>query len=189
MSDTLPTRISLAEIEKKKDEFPMYAVLPIPPFGENVPFETIGRSTFKKYIRQTYDRLQSRNELPASGYCTHIPFVILQNCKEPYVVRTENEPKKTPVNALIKPGTSLSKPANIANENVTNMSKSVPNVLTKSNVKSSDIAPSYSEYTIDLLLILINRIRVLSHRKIGTPDILSIFSVFTHKCSTPPLYK
>lgn len=139
MSDILPTRISLAEIEKKKDEIPIYAVLPIPPFGDKVPFETIGRTTFKKFIRQTYDRLQSRNELPASGYCTHIPFVILPNCKEPYVVRMKNEPSKTPANALIKPGTSLSKPANIMNENVVN--------VTKSNVKTSDNAPTHSEYT------------------------------------------
>lgn len=141
MSDfnSLPIRISMTDIEKKMDEFPIYAVLPIPQFGENVPFETIGRTTFKKYIRQSYDRLQSRNELPASGYCTHIPFVISQNCKEPYVVRAKKDPNKTPVNALIKPGTSLSKAPSISNENVTN--------VTKNNAKSSDTAPSHSEYS------------------------------------------
>lgn len=137
----MPTRISLAEIEKRKDEIPIYAVLPIPPFGENVPFETIGRTTFKKYVRQTYDRLQSRNELPASGYCTHIPFIILQNCKEPYVVRIKNEPNKTAANALINSGISLAKPVNVANENVAN--------VTKNNVKSTVIAPPHSEYTVN----------------------------------------
>lgn len=143
MNDLLPTRISLAEIEKKKDEIPIYAVLPIPPFGENVPFETIGRSTFKKYIRQTYDRLQSRNELPASGYCTHIPFVIMKNCNEPYVVRIKNDPNKTPVNALNKPGTSLAR--SVSNDNVAN--------VTKSSVKSSDIPPPHSMYTLDFYTV------------------------------------
>lgn len=82
---TLPIRYSLEEIEAKKDQIKLYVVLPIPQFSGHTPFETIGRTTFKKYVKKSYEELQLRKELPLGDYI-NIPFVVLHKIKNPYVV-------------------------------------------------------------------------------------------------------
>lgn len=96
---TLPIRYSLKEIEALKNEIKMYVVLPIPETSGSTPFETIGRTTFKKYIKKLYEKLQWSGELPPGSY-VHIPFVILKNARDPYVVHIQDEIKTEPIEII-----------------------------------------------------------------------------------------
>lgn len=83
----IPERYTLEQIEAAKNKIPCYVVLPVPPLCNPNQFETVGRTTFKKYVRHSYDELYARNELPRGNYL-NIPFIVLRSAKNPYVVDT-----------------------------------------------------------------------------------------------------
>lgn len=72
-----PTRLSLGHVEANRSQFPSYVVLPLPPHSHNTSFETIGVTTFKKYITKAYESLQ---------VASSVPFVILSTATTAHIV-------------------------------------------------------------------------------------------------------
>lgn len=69
-----PTRLSEEEI-LANPTYTAYVVLNIPTHGHNVPFDTIGRTTFKKFILKSYADFYDNGSLKTSNFKS-VPFVI-----------------------------------------------------------------------------------------------------------------
>lgn len=80
-----PTRLSPQEIELKRNQLKAYAVLPVPAHAVPLQFETIGRTTFKKYITKAYETLYSQGAFPIIDIW-NCPFIISPDAKVPHVV-------------------------------------------------------------------------------------------------------
>lgn len=75
----LPSRVSLDEISANHIE--KYVVLPLPPNCKPKDFETIGRTTFKKYVIRLYSEFFS-----LEPDCWNIPFLLLPEAINPYIM-------------------------------------------------------------------------------------------------------
>lgn len=84
-----PTRLSEEEI-LANPAYTAYVVLNIPTHGQNVPFDTIGRTTFKKFILKSYADFYDNGSLKTSNFKS-VPFVI---SKTPTVARVVYVPNK-----------------------------------------------------------------------------------------------
>lgn len=82
---TRPIRVTTAEIQSGNID--RYIVLPVPPQSNPVDFEAIGRTSFKKYVTRLYSELFS-----LEPNFLDIPFVVLREATEPYIVRGTTEP-------------------------------------------------------------------------------------------------
>lgn len=80
-----PTRVTTVEIEKNSSKFKAYAVLPVPEYAQKIQFDTIGVTTFKKYIIRSYEKLLAQKAFTIPD-CWDIPFVISAEAKVPRVV-------------------------------------------------------------------------------------------------------
>lgn len=85
-----PIRLSQEHIDAHRDQIKTYVVLPIPNHAQNVPFETIGVTTFKKYILKSYQTLFCQPFFTSSVY-TKVPFVISDKPVIPHVVHTQQQ--------------------------------------------------------------------------------------------------
>lgn len=83
-----PIRYSCEEIESNK--IGKYIVLPFPPNIDFVDFESIGRTTFKKYVLRLYKEYfgEDDNNL-------NIPFVFLHEATKPYIVHKNYQQSAT----------------------------------------------------------------------------------------------
>lgn len=81
----IPTRLSPQEIESKRNKLKAYAVLPVPEHAVPGQFETIGRTTFKKYIQKAYETLYSKSAFPIAEFW-NIPYIISPDATFPHVV-------------------------------------------------------------------------------------------------------
>lgn len=86
---SFPVRFSQEQIDANRNQIKAYVVLPIPKHANNVPFETIGRTTFKKYILHSYGNLFSQGSLKTNDF-NNIPFVITEKPTIAHVVYVEN---------------------------------------------------------------------------------------------------
>lgn len=84
-----PTRLTEEEIVSNP-AYTAYVVLNIPTHGRNVPFDTIGRTTFKKFILKSYADFYDSGSLKTSNFKS-VPFVI---SKTPTVARVVYVPNK-----------------------------------------------------------------------------------------------
>lgn len=84
-----PTRLSEEEI-LANPAYTTYVVLNIPQHGQNVPFDTVGRTTFKKFILKSYADFYDSGALKTSNFKS-VPFVI---SKTPTVARVVYVPNK-----------------------------------------------------------------------------------------------
>lgn len=85
-----PTRFNSEEEILANPAYSAYVVLNIPTHGQNVPFDTIGRTTFKKYILKSYTDFYDNGSLKTSNFKI-VPFVI---SKTPTVARVVYVPNK-----------------------------------------------------------------------------------------------
>lgn len=69
-----PTRLTEEEI-LANPAYTAYVILNIPTHGQNVPFDTIGRTTFKKFIIKSYTDFYDCGSLKTSNFKS-VPFVI-----------------------------------------------------------------------------------------------------------------
>lgn len=69
-----PPRLTEEEIVANP-EYTAYVILNIPTHGKNVPFDTIGRTTFKKFILKAYTDFYDNGSLKTSNFRS-VPFVI-----------------------------------------------------------------------------------------------------------------
>ncbi|XP_055309871.1 nuclear RNA export factor 2 [Sitodiplosis mosellana] len=100
-----PVRLSPDEIEANRNNISAYVVLPIPPHAVPLQFETIGRTTFKKYVVKAYENLFAQDAFPIQDYW-NIPFVIAREAKVPHLVHTQTQ-IKIPVNPKATPKAKL----------------------------------------------------------------------------------
>lgn len=95
-----PTRLSPDEIEAQRNQIKAYVILPVPPHAVPLQFETIGRTTFKKYVLKAYENLFEQDAFPISDYW-NIPFVVSPDARVPHIVHTQSQ-VKIKVNPQIK---------------------------------------------------------------------------------------
>lgn len=104
----LPTRFTPQEIELNRDKLRAYAVLPVPEHAIiPLQFETIGRTTFKKYIIKSYEALFSQRKFPVSDFW-NVPYIISTvPTTVPHVINIEQQPPaKSQQQQTPKPQTS-----------------------------------------------------------------------------------
>lgn len=77
-----PIRLTEEEI-LSNPAYTSYVVLNIPTHGKHVPFDTIGRTTFKKYIVKSYTDFYDNRTLKTTDFKS-VPFVI---SKTPTIAR------------------------------------------------------------------------------------------------------
>lgn len=99
-----PTRMTEEEI-LANPAHTAYVVLNIPTHGQNVPFDTIGRTTFKKFILKAYADFYDSGALKTSDFKS-VPFVI---SKTPTVARVVHLANKRQAPETIYPGNSQKK--------------------------------------------------------------------------------
>lgn len=92
-SALFPTRLTEEEILGNPD-YTTYVVLNIPEHGKAVAFDTIGRTTFKKFILKSYADFYDRGALQTSNFKT-VPFVISKTPTTARVVTKSNK-RQTP---------------------------------------------------------------------------------------------
>lgn len=85
-----PIRFSPEEIEANRDKIKAYVVLPVPPHANAAQFETIGRTTFKKYVLKSYENFLAKNAFSSSDYW-NTPFVISKKVKQPQIIKTQTQ--------------------------------------------------------------------------------------------------
>lgn len=84
-----PPRLTEEEI-LSNPAYTAYVILNIPTHGQNVPFDTIGRTTFKKFILKAYADFYDNGSLKTSNFKS-VPFVI---SKTPTIARVVYVPNK-----------------------------------------------------------------------------------------------
>lgn len=89
-SKVFPVRLEPEEIEASRDQIKSYVVLPVPSSQAEKQFETIGRTTFKKFIIKAYETLFTQNSFHTPDFLS-IPFIISRTCKIPYIVHTKSQ--------------------------------------------------------------------------------------------------
>ncbi|XP_031637468.1 nuclear RNA export factor 2 [Contarinia nasturtii] len=87
-----PKRFGPDEIEANRNKIKAYVVCPVPEHAVPQQFETIGRTTFKKYILKVYENLYDQSAFPISKYW-NIPFVVSHDTRIPYIVHTATNVK------------------------------------------------------------------------------------------------
>lgn len=85
-----PVRFSSEDIEANRNKIKAYVVLPVPPHAAALQFETIGRTTFKKYVLKAYENLFAQNAFPIADYW-NTPFIISPEAKVPHIVHTQSQ--------------------------------------------------------------------------------------------------
>lgn len=85
-----PTRFSPEEIEANRSKIPAYVVLPIPTHATQLQFESIGRTTFKKYVLKAYENLFVQDAFPIADYW-NTPFIVSPEAKVPHIVHTQTD--------------------------------------------------------------------------------------------------
>lgn len=86
-----PVRITPDDIAKNRNKFKAYAVLPVPKhYQSGIQFDTIGVTTFKKYIIRTYETLLAQKAFTFSD-CWDTPFIISTEDKIPRVVNIQSD--------------------------------------------------------------------------------------------------
>lgn len=80
----LPPRVSLEDI--LANHIDRYIVLPVPPYSKPRDFETIGRTTFKRYVIRLYTENFSLEKDLWS-----IPFLLLPEAQNPYIINRPNK--------------------------------------------------------------------------------------------------
>lgn len=103
-----PVRYSPEEIEANRNKIKAYVVLPVPPHAAALQFETIGRTTFKKYVLKAYETLFAQGAFPITDYW-NTPFIISPEAKAVHIVHTHNQLKikvKTQAKPQAKPTTN-----------------------------------------------------------------------------------
>lgn len=87
-----PVRYSPKEIEANRNKIKAYVVLPVPPHAVPLQFETIGRTTFKKYVLKAYETLFAQSAFPITDYW-NTPFIVSPEAKVVHIVHTHNQLK------------------------------------------------------------------------------------------------
>lgn len=81
-----PKRCSPDEIEVNRSKLKAYVVVPVPQHAAEGQFETIGRTTFKKFVIKAYENLVGQ-----SGFSIHdfwnVPFIVSKTTKKPHIVK------------------------------------------------------------------------------------------------------
>lgn len=72
--------------------------MPVPKHAEHTPFETIGRTTFKKYITKSYEELISQSPFIPDFFS--LPFVISKEATVPQLVHTQKKSEPEPMNQM-----------------------------------------------------------------------------------------
>lgn len=106
----MPVRFSQEQIDANRSQIKIFVVLPIPPHATQVQFETIGRTTFKKYVIKCYEDLFDKGSLKTSDF-TNVPFVVSETATAPHVVRVLSQQQQQPPNQSAKPQNTSRTPA------------------------------------------------------------------------------
>lgn len=92
-----PTRLTEEEI-LANPAYTAYVILNIPTHGQNVPFDTIGRTTFKKFIIKSYTDFYDNGSLKTSNFKS-VPFIISETPTVARVVYVSNNRQPLETNA------------------------------------------------------------------------------------------
>lgn len=95
-SRPFPLRFEPEQIDSNRNQIKSYVLLPVPKHAEHTPFESIGRTTFKKYITKSYEDLISQGPFIADFFS--FPFVISKEATVAQVVHVQNKPE--PMNQM-----------------------------------------------------------------------------------------
>lgn len=85
-----PKRCSPEEIEVNRSNLKAYVVLPVPPYAAEGQFETIGRTTFKKFVIKAYENLVGQSGFPIHDFL-NVPFIVSKTTKKPHIVKISTD--------------------------------------------------------------------------------------------------
>lgn len=92
-----PIRLTEEEV-LANPAYSAYVILNIPTHGQNVPFDTIGRTTFKKFVLKSYAEFYDNGSLKTSDFKS-VPFVISKTPTVARVVYISNNRQPVDTNA------------------------------------------------------------------------------------------